>query len=266
MWLRFMLGLGGLYAVFEASARALDSDRGQAGVLVAIVVILSSVGVDHWLLGEPVKGELRRLGLGLPDRRGLFGALIPCLLLLLVIPLYFHLSKASWSLYPGWARLLVGLFAQAGIAEEVLFRGFLFRHLRQGRSFLGAAMVASVPFVLVHLSLFLTMPWPIATASVLLAVLISFPLACLFESGGNTIWGPALVHWVVQGVVKIIVVEGGGVGFPVLWMLASAVIPFVVFAYRPRGPGSHIRGPARRHYLPANEAPEHTTSHDTRPR
>lgn len=239
-----MIGLGGLYTLFEASARSLDSDRGQAGVLVAIIVILSALVVDHWLLGEPVRGELRRLGLGLPDRRGLLGALFPCVLLVLVVPAYFHVTEASWTLYPGWARLLPGLFAQAGIAEEVLFRGFLFRHLRQGRSFLGAASVASVPFVLVHVSLFLTMPWPIASASVLLAVLISFPLAYLFEFGGNTIWGPALVHWVVQGMVKIIVVEGDSLGFPVLWMLASAIIPFVVFTYRLIGSSGRTFGSA----------------------
>ena len=243
-WFRLMIALGGVYALFEASARALGSDRGQAGVLVAIVVILSTVVVDRWLLGEPFRGALRRLGLGLPDRRGVLGALVPCVLLLLVVPVYLLVTEASWSLYPEWTRLLPGLFAQAGLAEEVLFRGFLFRHLRQGRSFLGAATVASVPFVLVHVSLFLTMPWPIATASVLLAVLISFPLAHLFELGGNSIWGPALVHWVVQGVVKILVVAGEGFGFPVVWMLASAIIPFVVFAYRPGGASGRAIGAA----------------------
>jgi membrane protease YdiL (CAAX protease family) len=105
----------------------------------------------------------------------------------------------------GAVRPIAQVRPQAGIAEEVLFRGYLFRHLRQGRTFWEAAIVASGPFVLVHLSLIATMPWAIALTSVLLAALISFPLARLFELGGNTVWAPALVHWVVQGVVKVVI-------------------------------------------------------------
>ena len=64
--------------------------------------------------------------------------------------------------YPGWISLLPGLFAQAGIAEEVLFRGYLFGHVRVGRTFWRAAAVSMLPFVSVHLILFFSMPWPIA--------------------------------------------------------------------------------------------------------
>jgi membrane protease YdiL (CAAX protease family) len=42
-------------------------------------------------------------------------------------------------MYPGWTLLVGGLFAQAGIAEEVLFRVYLFRHIREGRAFWPAA-------------------------------------------------------------------------------------------------------------------------------
>jgi membrane protease YdiL (CAAX protease family) len=87
------------------------------------------------------------------------------LLLLMVIPGYYVLTGVRFGMYPGWLWLLPGLFAQAGIAEEVLFRGYLFRHVREGRSFWRAAAVASGPFVLVHLILFLTMSWPLAAAS-----------------------------------------------------------------------------------------------------
>ena len=98
-----------------------------------------------------------------------------------------------------------GLFAQAGIAEEVLFRGYLFGHLRRGRSFWRAALLSMLPFVAVHLLLFATMPWPIAAAALLLAVIVAFPLARLYELGGATIWAPALLHFVIQGTVKIVV-------------------------------------------------------------
>jgi len=92
-----------------------------------------------------------------------------------------------------------------------------------------------LPFVAVHLFLFLTMSWPLALASVLLAVVISFPLAHLFELGGRTIWAPAILHFVIQGAVKVVIVsDGGDALFPLVWMLASALLPLLVlFVARP---------------------------------
>lgn len=77
------------------------------------------------------------------------------------------------------------------------------------------------------------MPWEVALASLLLSAIISFPLARLFEAGGNTIWAPSILHFVVQSAVKVIVIDGQALNFPVVWMLAAAVIPFVVFVYIP---------------------------------
>jgi membrane protease YdiL (CAAX protease family) len=132
--------------------------------------------------------------------------------------------------YPGWTSLLPGLFAQAGIAEEALFRGYLFGHVRVGRTFWRAAGLSMLPFVAVHVILFFSMPWPIALASVLLAVVISFPLAHLFELGGGTIWAPALLHFVIQATVKVVVIPYGAESFALAWMAASALIPLLVFA------------------------------------
>ena len=127
-----------------------------------------------------------------------------------------------------------GLFAQAGIAEEALFRGYLFGRLRRGRSFWHAAALAAVPFVLVHLILFATMPWQVALAAVLLSVILSFPLAYLFELGGNTIWAPALLHFTVQGAIKVLELPGD-TALPLVWMAASAALPYLVFLFRPAG-------------------------------
>jgi hypothetical protein len=86
----------------------------------------------------------------------------------------------------------------------------------------------------VHLLLFFTMPWPIALAALLLSLVLSFPLARLFDAGGATIWPPALIHFVVQGTVKIVEVSGpAAAAFPLVWMAASAAIPMVVFVRRP---------------------------------
>jgi hypothetical protein len=113
-----------------------------------------------------------------------------------------------------------------------------------------------LPFVGVHLFLFLTMPWPIALAAVLLAVALSFPFAHLFEIGGATIWAPALLHFIIQGTVKVVVVSGDGrPAFPLVWMLASALVPWLSLLVArdsdafPRGVCLAARGErnARRH-------------------
>lgn len=228
-WPRLLLGLVAVYALFQAVAGALGSDYGQYGLLVGAVVVAAVLAVERGLFGQPPGRAARALGLGRPAPRGLLAAAVACLLLLLVFPAAAAVTGRGLAVDARWPWLVPGLFAQAGVAEEVLFRGYLFRRVRRGRSFGRAAAVASVPFVAVHLFLFLTLPWPIALASVLLATLISVPLAYLFELGGGTVWAPALLHFVVQGAIKVVTVEGAGTLLPLAWMAASAVVPWLVF-------------------------------------
>ncbi|MCO6511754.1 MAG: CPBP family intramembrane metalloprotease [Aridibacter famidurans] len=239
-WLRFILGLFLSYGLFEISARALGSDRGQAGLIVGVVVVAAVFAASRWLLGEAYPEAIRSLGLGTPGYKSLIAASVISGLLLLVVPVYVYSKGAEISMYPGWLILLPGLFAQAGIAEEVLFRSYLFGHIRRGRSFGRAALIAGGPFVLVHLALFATMPWPIALVSVLLATALLFPLARLYELGGGTIWAPAILHWVIQGTVKVIDLGPNSSEFALIWILACAIVPYVVFlipAGKPRRTG-----------------------------
>lgn len=239
-WWKLLAGLAAVFALFQVLGHALGSDRGQAGLLIAGAVVATLVAIECVLFRQTPAAALRSLGFGRPAAAGLLAALGVCLLLLAVIPVYAALRGASLTAYPGWPWLLPGLFAQAGIAEEALFRGFLFGRLRQGRSFWHAAALATVPFVLVHLILFATMPWPVALAAVLLLVILSFPLAHLFELGGNTIWAPALLHFTVQGAIKVVEVPGDA-ALPLVWMAASAALPFAVFLFR-RAPTTPIPG------------------------
>jgi hypothetical protein len=85
------------------------------------------------------------------------------------------------------------------------------------------------------------MAWPIAVASVLLAVVISFPLAYLFELGGDTIWAPAILHFVVQAMVKVAVFPHRAESFALVWMAASAMVPLLVFK---------VKAPTRRRTAP----------------
>ena len=48
-------------------------------------------------------------------------------------------SGTAVALRPDWPWLLIGVFAFHGLAEELVWRGYAFRRLREGRSFWAAA-------------------------------------------------------------------------------------------------------------------------------
>ena len=228
-WIRLIGAVAVIFALFHWSAQALGSDRGQAGVLVGLLVVGAILIVERTLFGQGVASAVRSLGFGRCRARGLAVVGAAGAAMLAVVPIYDAIAGVSMAFLPGWLWLLPGLFAQGGIAEEVLFRGFLFARVRRGRSFWRATGLSMLPFVGVHLLLFATMPWPIALAALLLSVVISVPLAHLFELGGSTIWAPAILHFVVQGTVKVITVQGDAAAwFPLVWMAASALIPMLV--------------------------------------
>lgn len=210
----------------------LESDRGQWGILVAALVVTATAAANRNVLRGRGDVTPRRLGLATPRATGLVVTLGVASLMLLFAFVFVSVMGMTARFYPGWIALAPGLFAQSGIAEEVLFRGYLFGHIRVGRTFWRAACLSMLPFVAVHLVLFTTMPWPIALASVLLSMIISFPLAHLYELGGHTIWGPALLHFVIQGTVKVLVVAERPELFALAWMAASALVPLLVFTAR----------------------------------
>jgi membrane protease YdiL (CAAX protease family) len=228
-WWPFGLGLVVTFAMFDVVATRLGSDRGQAGLVVGALVVAATLFVERGLLGEPFVRSIRRFGR--PTGRGVAAALGVTALLVLVIPVYALATGSSVSMYPGWAALVPGLFVQAGIAEETLFRGYLFGLLRRGRTFWRAVLLAAGPFVLVHLILFVRLPWTIALASVLLAAVVTVPLAYAYELGGRTIWAPSILHVAIQGVVKVVVVDGTAATFALVWIAASAILPFAVLVF-----------------------------------
>jgi len=99
-------------------------------------------------------------------------------------------------------------------------------------------MAAAVPFVAVHTLLFVTLEPAVAATSLALAVSMAFPLSWLFERSGNSVWPLALVHFTVQGAVKLIEVPDDRMAaMAVLWMAAAAIVPWSLFLIlRPQAP------------------------------
>lgn len=235
LWVRLSVSVFLIFLLLHGSASALDSLRGEAGVTVGALIVLACLLAQRTLWGESSSAAIRTLGLGRPAVRSLVAALGVSVILLLTIPAFAIITGEEMRMYPGWALLLPGLFAQGGIAEEILFRGYLFGHLRQHYSFRRAAVLSAGPFVAAHLLLFATMSWPVAAAATGLAFVVSFPLSHLFELGGRTIWAPALVHFAMQGAVKVVEIPGSPTAYPMMWLAACAVVPWLAFAIRCRG-------------------------------
>ena len=120
--------------------------------------------------------------------------------LLVSIPMWIFLPCFAWIsgtgviVRPDWLVLLIGVVLVNGITEEVIHRGFVFGHLREGRSFAGAASVSALVFAAQHLYLIVTMGWAVGLSSVLLAAFLAYPMAVVFERGGRSIAGPAILH------------------------------------------------------------------------
>jgi membrane protease YdiL (CAAX protease family) len=222
-----------IYLVLDRSATWTNSLYGEYGLPICALVIAAALLVERLLFGRMARQALGALGFGRPSRRGLLAALLVSLALLLYFPIFTLVSGQPLTLRDGWPWIALGVFLQGGIAEELLWRGYLFGHLRAKRSFWRAAALAMIYMVVQHILLLWSLPLPIAIAALVVALLSSFPLALLFEAGGNTVWAPALLHCVIQGALKVIVVpEAALLPAQLGWMAASVVLPYLVFLVR----------------------------------
>jgi membrane protease YdiL (CAAX protease family) len=226
-------GFFAIWLVLDRSAAWLGSYRGEAGMAVLALVLGVAVGVEWAAFRRTPLDALRALGFRWPTARGLLTTLALCAVMLA----YYGIAGflAPLGLVAGWPLLAIGMFAQGGLAEELLFRGFVFGSLRPGRSFWRAAALSALPFAGVHLLLFATLDFAVAAASLMLAVSLAFPLAWLYERSGNSVWPPALLHFVVQAPIKL--VETSESAFAVLalgWMAVSIGAPWLAFVLLPR--------------------------------
>jgi membrane protease YdiL (CAAX protease family) len=232
-FVKLTLGFVAIYLVLERTAAKTNSLFGEYGALICGLVIVTALLVERLLFRRSPRQALRALGFGRPARRGLLAALLASLALLVYVPVFALATGQPVTLRDGWLWIALGVFLQGGIAEELLWRGYLFRHLRATRSFWRAAAIAMIFMVAQHTLLLWTLPLPIAIAALFVALASSFAFAHLFEVGGKTVWGPALLHCVIQGTFKVLVVpEAYLLPAQLGWMAVSVVVPYLVFVVR----------------------------------
>lgn len=227
-WLGFLAGFAVLCGVLLATS-ALDA-TGRWGLAILGAVLVTGVGVEMAHRRTSVAGAVRRLGLGRPRGRALALAAVVSGLVLLVFPATAAVSGAPVSLRPDWLWLLLGVFAFHGLAEELVWRGFAFRRLRVGRSF-RAAVLWTMPLIAVtHVPIVITVGPAVGIGAMAVAAVTSVPLAYLYETGGNTIWAPALVHTAID-TFKIVAIPAVALStFSVLVIAVSLTVPLLALA------------------------------------
>lgn len=232
---KFLLGFALIYGTLELLARLLgDVLRLQNALLITGAVLAVALLVEVGLLSRNWRLALRQLGLGWSGWPALGVALLIALFQLAVYPLITGLTGYHWTLPSNWPWTMVGIFALHGVAEEVLYRAFLFGHLRAGRSFWRAAWLAVLLFTLSHLPILASQGLVVGGAAVMLSIASSFPFDQLYAQGRNTIWAPALVHGAVDTVIPLLATGGmadGGQVAALIWMGVAMVLPYLAFLF-----------------------------------
>lgn len=201
--------------------------------LITFSIVLPSLLLFEWRLQKRRYPDiLHDLGLHKASFYQISPGIVVSAILLLLYPLFGYFFHTRIFLHEDWLLNLAGLCFTAGLAEEMLFRGFLFRRLRETMQFKKATLISMVLFAAAHLLLFTYFDWQIALFSTLLSVLIAAPLAFLFEKGNNTVWSPAIVHITVRTIGLVVTTsEQNFLKLTLIWMVGSMVIPYVVLVF-----------------------------------
>jgi len=164
----------------------------------------ATLAFERLLFSKTIGTAVRSVGFVRVPRPTLVIAVLAGLPMWLFLPAFAWLSGVPFEVRADWLSIVVGVVLVNGITEEVIHRGFVFGHLRCGRSFLRAAALSASIFAAQHGYLVASAGWTPGLASIVLAGLVTFPLAYLFERGGSSIGGPAILHTASNAPVMIL--------------------------------------------------------------
>lgn len=163
-------------------------------------LLLAAIGVGGIALAEtlsfrtPPANLLHGLGFAPTNMRTVVACLAASLPMWLFLPVASAVTGSPLPVAPDWPLVVLGVVLVNGLAEEVIHRAFFFGRLREHTSFLRAASLSALLFGAQHLYLLATLGLAGGLASVVLALLLAYPLAHAFEAGGGSIVGPTILH------------------------------------------------------------------------
>lgn len=173
------------------------------------------------------------MGVVAPRWRAVIVAILVSLPMWLFLPLYGPLVGVLIALNPQWPAILLGVILVNGLAEEVIHRAFVFGHLRRERSFARAATISAVIFALQHTYLLVIIGSIAGSASILLALLLAFPFAFIYEAGGRSLIGPTILHTSSNAPIMLFLTADGAGTVALPHMAAVLVAIYLSFAFAP---------------------------------
>lgn len=188
---------------------------------------------ERRLFGSGWRQIVSALGFVAPRPRAVLVAMVVSLPMWLFLPMYVRSIDAPSSLTPGWLPILLGVILVNGVAEEVIHRAFIFGHLRETRSFWTSATISAGIFGVQHLYLLLTIGTVGGMASVALALAVAFPLAFLYECGGNSLGAAAILHTSSNAPMMLFVIPEAASEVLLPHMAVVLVSMYLSFALRP---------------------------------
>jgi membrane protease YdiL (CAAX protease family) len=227
-WARFLVGFLLLWGLL-AAASAADS-TGRWRLLILGLVIGAAALVESILYGTPPRRSLRALGLGRPGGRSLATATATGALVLLVFPLASAVTGLPIGLRFDWLWALITTFAFNGVAEELVWRGYAFRRLREGRPFWAAVWCTMPLIAITHVPIALRSGPVIGLGAMLVAAVTSLPLSYLFETGRSTVWAPAVVHTAIDSFKLFAIPPAATTTFSLLLIVVSLIVPLLCLA------------------------------------
>ena len=233
LW-RVLLGGTVMFLVLQGGLMLLIPSLGQpaSALVVAATMFGVAIVVERAFYARGVQSGLRALGLGRPMVGAMLVSIILTVGMATFLPIYSVATGVPISLKADWLWVLIGAIALNGIAEETLFRGYVFGHLRQGgHSYWRAGFTSLLIFSLVHLFLFVENPPEIAILGVLVAAAAAFPYAFLFERAGNSIWAGAVLHVGAHIFRLVEIPDAEYMTVAVIWLAIQVGFPFLVFAF-----------------------------------
>jgi len=231
---KVVLGAAPVIAVLVAAAFVVPPDFPylERQLILFAVGVGGIVVAERFLFGTRWRRVPTALGFVVPRGRAVAVALIVSLPMWLFLPLYGWATRTPVALDRAWPQILLGVILVNGVAEEVIHRAFVFGHLRRERPFIGAAAISAVIFAAQHAYLVVSVGLTAGSAAIALAFFLAFPLAFLFERGGNSLGAPAILHTSSNAPAMLFVpVEGVGTAL-LLHMAVVLVSIYLSFAFR----------------------------------
>lgn len=195
-----------------------------AGVVLAI----GELAVFH----TPARNLIRTLGLNPTNGRALFAAAVVGAGVLVTYLGGAAALGVDLELRDNWPMVLVGLLLFHGVAEELVWRGLVFGHLRRQFTF-RRAVAWSMPWIaLTHLPIVVGSGWLVGGLAMTSAAITCLPLAHLWERGGRTIWAAAVLHGLI-GTWQLFE-RSYPPTYQLVILTASIVVPLAAFAFGDR--------------------------------